>query len=487
MNRRRSTRRELAPATQGGRNIALGGILAAVVLCAAAVAYNPLLKSYYLSRVRIGDAKAAVSLADWGGSAVVPLREIVLSGPEKPRRAAARGLAATAKRTNGDYVLPEMRQLLSNSDPSVRAAAAWALGRSGVGRCIAALETVRNDPERAVRISAVRSLSSVADVRGLEFLLNAIEDEEPDVYQPAAEAVRKLSSKVKGAEKPLLRALRKKLPRVRTTAAGALVGFASRIDSGAVLDLLGDASPAVRTSAVRILVRIGDERARRGIAETLRDEASQVRIEAIDACARLQSTLAAPEVARMLREDPDEDVRSAAAAALAVLATEKELPALARSLADASEDKDVRLTGGRALTALGRLERVARYRAMGTLLAALDEADGEVRRAAREAMTALSGRGLKLDRRGWRSWVERKRVEARRLVEVERKVKMAEELASERGRMLEAAKVVEECVSILGELILSADPEDRPYFERLQRRVSGRRYHLLKFAPGGDR
>ncbi len=485
MKRRRSTHREHAVAPRDRRNIAAVGIAGAVLLCAAAIAYNPLLRRHYLSRVRTGDSKAALQLADWGEGAVLPLKEIVLSGPQGARSAAARGLAAVARNTRGRYVLPEMRALLSHSDASVRAAAASALGRSGVPKCVEAMKGVLDDPEMNVRKSAVRSLKSVANVQAIEFLLTALEDDDAEVYQPAAEAVRKLSPKVKGASKPLLRALRKDLPRVRVTAAGALVGFASTIDSTAVLDLLGDAQPAVRTSALRILVRIGDERARRGVAECLRDEAPGVRVEAIDACARLRITSAAPELARVLKEDPDDDVRSAAAAALAPLATGKELPILARSAADEKEARNVRLTCVRALAALGRIEVLARYDAMETMLPSLDDRDAEVCRGAREAMTALSCRNVRLDREGWRTWLGRKKVERRKLAEIETNVKLAQELASDRDRMMDALKLVEGCVSTLDELIRSADPEDRRYFERLQEKVNRKRYQFLKFAPGG--
>ena len=340
--------RSLVPAV---RRASCTAVLGAALAAAAAGGEDPHLA---LARTRLDDARTLLA-AGKASDALLKFRDAWLNGlrwsPKPPTDPERMTLEARLKGEltagAGHWML-----LLDHEQPDVRRWAAWALGRAGDKRHLPALEArYREEPDPAVRVELVRSLSSGEHIESLATLESALDDRDPDVRAAALEGVTALRS-------PRLIALARRMlsdPQleVRLAAAAALArhieeayprdappapGGAAEAAAPELLEglktALADGDARVRLAAARAAAHMSRALANgraSGPAEVLvaaqidalfaapNAQTVQVRSALVEGIARFDTAEAAQAMVRAL-QDPEDAVAAAAAAALGRMA-----------------------------------------------------------------------------------------------------------------------------------------------------------------------
>jgi HEAT repeat protein len=153
-------------------------------------------------------------------------------------------------------IMDRLAAMSSDPEPKVRAAAAYALGRSGDASVIDKLTSLMSDTDAGVRYAGVYSLGFVADARALETLRKLAPS--PD------ESVR----------------------------SAVLMAFADH-NPAAGVDLIiravDDSSPSVRENAVEALCLVSDARVPDVLARLLRGKDISLRVRAVESLDELAS------------------------------------------------------------------------------------------------------------------------------------------------------------------------------------------------------
>lgn len=276
----------------------------------------------------------------------------------------------------------------------------------------AALDRAWSSLDPDGRRDACRFLGLRSGTAGEAHLLEALDDEQPELRTAAMRAVarRRLAS----ALPLLLRRLERcvdadEIEVEEETAAlvDALVALAGGTSAGATADRnptldalverLAGAPEGVRLAAATVLGRVGGDRNGGTVELLLKDPSARVRRAAVETLARLDSGTAA-EPLRLALADEVAEVRIAAASALGAAASDAVIGDLER-LAD---DPDLRVRAA-AVRAVGRRlrgcqDRSLRGRALVRIEAALDD-EGLVALAAVEALREVGGRAARSARR----------------------------------------------------------------------------------------
>ncbi len=127
-------------------------------------------------------------------------------------------------------------------EPAARALMADALGQSGDYRAVPPLSAAAADPDRSLRISAVRSLGVLAHPAAAEAIIRALEDSEWEVRSAACEAAGRIG--LTAALPALAIRLTDQIWWVRFQAAEAMTGMGRkgieslRVAAGAELDIV---------------------------------------------------------------------------------------------------------------------------------------------------------------------------------------------------------------------------------------------------------
>ena len=316
-----------------------------------------------------------------------------------------------------------LQELVEDLDPQVRAAAAAALGEiggesafAGLAAAIfedphplvqeAALEamaladfdllvrTLLEHPESLLRMASAAGLAQRDDPRALGPLVQALtSDLDPEVRAAVAEALGDLGET--DALDHLARALLsgdEPHEDVRVALAGALADLEVSGGVTPLLDALAsDVSPMVREAAVDALGELGFDAAAGGLAQALlEDPEAGVREAAAGVLGQFTASESLPALVQARDEDESPEVRAAAGSAIDEFSQEQLVGALAES-----NDAVVRATAAGLLGERGDTEVIPE------LAEALNDNEGQVREAAREAlesmgtMTSLeSGAGL---------------------------------------------------------------------------------------------
>ncbi len=364
---------------------------------------------------------AQAALAAAGDSARRTL-EAMLGDADDSRRELAALLLADLPELDERSVVP-LAGALGDPSPAVRAAAAFALGRSGrasVGDQVAG-RLVDGDPD--VQIAAIHALGALARVTGPATLLARAEpllgaDDpgrrrtgvhllaelatlgDPEA-EPVSEAVQRLAFALKDAAAevrqaaacaigalrrdegvdPLLLALADEAPEVRVEAVLSLGRLRSEAAAPALCLLVLDPDPWVQAAAVQALGSIGATSAFTAVTGALVAEEPPVVLAAIEAAVILGGESAVPHVLPLLASSEPE-VAKAAARQIAPLGGPPVTAALLPLLG--SPDWSVRAA---AAQAVGR-RRAGEAR--GALQARLAVEDDDLARdAIREALEAL--------------------------------------------------------------------------------------------------
>lgn len=218
------------------------------------------------------------------------------------------------------------------------------------------LKAALSDPDSQIRRQAIDALTTIADTRVVQVLIQTMRDEDSGVRVVVVEALAQFPDPKVLA--PLTQALR-------------------------------DPASHVRAAAAHVLGKLGDPGCLDRLVETLRDTSWEVRKAVVEALGRLQDSRAVEGLALALK-DPDNDVREAAVEALCQIGDPRSVERLI--LAQCDSETSIRQAAASALMRLDRnWERSeAAQRAIPELKTALKSRDYWVRQSASEVLTRIS-------------------------------------------------------------------------------------------------
>jgi HEAT repeat protein/lysophospholipase L1-like esterase len=306
------------------------------------------------------EALLASEIVPTGRSAASLLASRLTGLPE-----AARGWLASTEGPAPAALLPALLGALRDTDPLVRASAAWALGRSGlaaddVSRALAS--ALASDADEAVRASAARALggAGIAGRAHRSTLIEALADARASVRWAAAGALDRIGVAPEQAPS-LAKALESQDAYVRAFASWKL----------------GEMGPAAGAAAVPALI------------EALRSGGGAGRSGAVASLAKLGAAArdAVPVLVEELKS-ADEGRRWRAARALGRIGPVAAPASSALGLLLRDPAPAVRLQAARALGRIGEGARPA----IPALVEALKDADPEVRQEALRALGKIPGR-----------------------------------------------------------------------------------------------
>jgi HEAT repeat protein len=134
------------------------------------------------------------------------------------------------------------------------------------------LKKVLKRESRELSAGVAKALGEIGDARAVDALIEALKDEDSDVYWNSIDALVKIAKKDLGLVDKLIKALRDEDSYVRISVAWALgeIGDASAVD--ALIEALRDEDSYVRESVAWALGAIGDARAVDSLIKTLKDD-----------------------------------------------------------------------------------------------------------------------------------------------------------------------------------------------------------------------
>jgi len=309
-----------------------------------------------------------------GAEALDALQLVVKSAP---MHNAVRAIDAMAKVAD-PRAIELLRAALNSKEPSVQIAAAYAIGKAGGSGAVESLKACLRSEHPQLRVASVNALGALGAAEAAGLICKMLKDKEWEVRQEAASALGK--RKNLEAREPLTATLRDPDADVREAAAMALGRIGDRRAIVALVLTLADEGTSVRRIAAASLSRIDPDwitlPETHGAAEKLKGAIKDaepvvkyfvtqllVNMGALpsDAIAGLASedrmTSPADKRKQMathlfitLLEDPDRDVRQAAAEALGHLGGKRAKQALTRTATD--PDGDVAAATQMALQAM---------------------------------------------------------------------------------------------------------------------------------------
>jgi HEAT repeat protein len=224
-------------------------------------------------------------------------------------------------------VVRAMEPKLVEDDPRMRLLAIQGVMLQPTDGTPAMVAHLAQDPDRAVRESALRALGKLGGPVAVQAIASRLADDPAVAHEAFAAAQGNDAQLAANTFRTLLAESRD--GRLRAIAIDELAARNVRDADQLFPPLLTDADPGLRDAAIRGLGKLKVTSAIRGIAEHLGQ--SEVAVTA------LQSFGAAAEQAVLMRtNDTDAHVRAAAARVLAVIATPQNLPAIQQLARDES-------------------------------------------------------------------------------------------------------------------------------------------------------
>jgi HEAT repeat protein len=262
------------------------------------------------------------ALKEFGAESVAPLVHAVKDREEPVCTGARWALSQYPP----DQIIPLLQQLLTDANPTTRAAGAEALEGFGpkAAAAVVGLQPLLSDQDDLVRLEAAKALWAIDRQAQTCFpiLVAGLQSENQAVRQEAEQALQQIGPKDKWAVEPLSAALQDKDQRVRFEAAKALWAIDRQTQSCFSILVAGLKSEdqAVRQEAEQALQRIGpkDEWAVEPLSAALQDKDQRARLQAAKALGQIgpAAKKSLPVLLAALA-DQDPDVRLAVARALA--------------------------------------------------------------------------------------------------------------------------------------------------------------------------
>jgi HEAT repeat protein len=247
----------------------------------------------------------------------------------------------------GTGAVDALKACLRSEHPQVRVGSAHALGTLGASEAAGLICKMLRDKQWEVRQEAALALGKLKNLEALEPLTATLHDSDADVREAAVMALGKIADR--RAIVPLVLALADEATSVRRIAAASLsridVDWISLPETHGAADKLKsaikDAEPAVKFFVTQLLVNMG---------ELPHDAIAGLASEDHLTSPAVKRTQMATHLFITLLEDPDRDVRQAAAEALGRLGGKRARQALTRTASD--PDGDVAAATQMALQAL---------------------------------------------------------------------------------------------------------------------------------------
>ena len=302
-----------------------------------------------------------------------------LAGPAAGTRAAAAvALGLTGIAAGVDPLIARLR----DTDADVRTASAWALGGLDDARAVAPLSRTLGDAAPAVRAAVAQSLGRLDDSTAVRALAAALRDDSDErVRSAAAEALGMIGSRA--AIPALADAIGDRSPAVRRVVVWALGHLDDSDVIPALTRALGDADRDVREMATWGLGQSGSRDAVPVLGRRLADDAEPlIRERAAWALGQIGDRAAVEPLGAALRTDRSSRVRSNAAWALGQIGEAAALPALSAALTDSASD-----VRGQAAWAIGQ---IGTDHAPAGLTAALKDPSSDVRQRAAWALGRIA-------------------------------------------------------------------------------------------------
>ena len=200
------------------------------------------------------------------------------------------------------HALAIAEKALEDEEPSVRTAAATALGQIGAKRAIPDLQQALNDRDTGVVLAAAHALTALGDETGY------------DVYYVILTRQRKAGGSLLKDEKKMLKD-RKQLAKLGFEQGIGYVPFAG-FGYGAIRALTKDDTSPVRAGAAKALATDPDPASGTALAEATWDHSWIVRAAALDALARRGDPSVLPQIEHAMGSGHDTVKFTAAAATI---------------------------------------------------------------------------------------------------------------------------------------------------------------------------
>lgn len=235
----------------------------------------------------------------------------------------------------------------------------------------------------SVRENAAEALGVLRDKKGVDSLIEALEDKDEEVRWKAAWALGNIGDE--RAVEPLINALYDERWSVRRYAAASLGRIKDKRSVVDLINALNDKEWQVRRYAAEALGKIGDERAIEPLVSCLKDNDGDVRWKAIRSLGKMKEAAIEPLI--VIFGSEDWRIRTRVAEALGDIGDKRAVNILINALVGKNKDSN-RFVRGRVAEALGK---IGDGRAVEPLIEARKDSYKYARIKAEEALERISG------------------------------------------------------------------------------------------------
>ena len=228
-----------------------------------------------------------------------------LDDPEVPKKLLLQILVAKKDRLNVRKVIA----LLENADKNKKAIAFHLIQGINSPDVVPYLLQYADDPDPAIRVQTIRTISRFSNEMVRNALLKALTDSSKLVRQTALDGLSVLQMEVSAIN--ICPLLRDPDITVQAKAIEALIRINDPNTVTYLIEILHDDSEYIRRAAVEILNEIADPRAIKNLLNAMRDSDWWVRVRAADALGSIGGPRVVEAVTGLLRED-DEFLRRTA-------------------------------------------------------------------------------------------------------------------------------------------------------------------------------
>ncbi|MGX1566635.1 HEAT repeat domain-containing protein [Streptomyces sp. NPDC055506] len=348
-------------------------------------------------------AAAVKGLGKAGGAAHVRvIADAAEDSAPSVRAAAALALGRLGTPDAGSEVLPP---LMDDEDPVVRRRASVAATRLGLrGPAVTrAFARLLSDPDHHLRINALEGLAALGEPGDATALVGLLGDPDPAVWGRAHTLVYRWKDDA-AVRTEVIRTARHGTGAARARALDRLPERCTERLLDSLLTGLGDPSPEVRIAVARRLFDLARPQTRDALAGALRTERDpEVAAHLLRGLGRLGDQRVTGPAARWLR---DPEAGASAARALGGADTGTAAAHLRTALTDETLPARTRAAAARAVGA------GARWDAVWLLLSVLDDPEDEIRAGVIHGLEALVENGLRLWERHPVAWALVERLEA---------------------------------------------------------------------------